>query len=80
MPSAAVMPTYARQNIVFESGSGAWLTSTTGERFLDFGSGVAGKFLRLLAKGLERRMGGEISCSGHGASFQEPPVPAERSG
>jgi acetylornithine/N-succinyldiaminopimelate aminotransferase len=41
MPSAAVMPTYARQNIVFESGSGAWLTSTTGERFLDFGSGVA---------------------------------------
>jgi acetylornithine/N-succinyldiaminopimelate aminotransferase len=40
-PSAAVMPTYARQNVVFESGAGAWLTSTTGERYLDFGSGVA---------------------------------------
>ena len=40
-PSAAVMPTYARQNLVFESGAGAWLTSTTGERYLDFGSGVA---------------------------------------
>jgi acetylornithine/N-succinyldiaminopimelate aminotransferase len=40
-PSSAVMPTYARQNLVFESGSGAWLTSTTGERYLDFGSGVA---------------------------------------
>ena len=40
-PSPAVMPTYARQNVVFESGAGAWLTSTTGERYLDFGSGVA---------------------------------------
>ena len=40
-PSSAVMPTYARQNVVFESGTGAWLTSTTGERYLDFGSGVA---------------------------------------
>jgi acetylornithine/N-succinyldiaminopimelate aminotransferase len=35
------MPTYARQNLVFESGDGAWLVSTTGERYLDFGSGVA---------------------------------------
>jgi acetylornithine/N-succinyldiaminopimelate aminotransferase len=40
-PSPAVMPTYARQNLVFESGAGAWLVSTTGERYLDFGSGVA---------------------------------------
>src|SRR5436189_4383178 len=40
-PSAAVMPTYARQNLVFESGAGAWLVATTGERYLDFGSGVA---------------------------------------
>jgi acetylornithine/N-succinyldiaminopimelate aminotransferase len=40
-PSTAVMPTYARQNLVFESGQGAWLTSTAGERYLDFGSGVA---------------------------------------
>src|SRR5439155_10042941 len=40
-PSPAVMPTYARQNIVFEKGEGAWLVSTTGERYLDFASGVA---------------------------------------
>ena len=40
-PSPAVMPTYARQNVVFESGEGAWLISTTGERYLDFASGVA---------------------------------------
>jgi acetylornithine/N-succinyldiaminopimelate aminotransferase len=40
-PSPAVMPTYARQNIVFEKGEGAWLVATSGERYLDFASGVA---------------------------------------
>ena len=40
-PSPAVMGTYARQDIVFERGEGSWLISTTGERYLDFASGVA---------------------------------------
>jgi acetylornithine/N-succinyldiaminopimelate aminotransferase len=40
-PSPSVMGTYARQNIVFEKGEGAWLVATTGERYLDFASGVA---------------------------------------
>ncbi len=40
-PSPAVMPTYARANLVFERGEGAWLVSTDGERYLDFASGVA---------------------------------------
>jgi acetylornithine/N-succinyldiaminopimelate aminotransferase len=40
-PPTAVMPTYARQNVVFERGEGAWLVSKSGERYLDFGSGVA---------------------------------------
>lgn len=40
-PSAAVMGTYARQDIVFVRGEGCWLTAETGERYLDFGSGVA---------------------------------------
>ena len=40
-PSPAVMGTYARQDIVFERGEGSWLISTAGERYLDFGSGVA---------------------------------------
>ncbi len=33
--------TYARINLAFERGDGAWLTSTEGERFLDFGGGIA---------------------------------------
>jgi acetylornithine/N-succinyldiaminopimelate aminotransferase len=35
------MGTYARQNIVFARGEGAWLIAENGERYLDFGSGVA---------------------------------------
>jgi len=35
------MSTYARQNIAFDKGEGPWLISTTGDRYLDFASGVA---------------------------------------
>jgi acetylornithine/N-succinyldiaminopimelate aminotransferase len=35
------MPTYGRQDVVFERGEGSWLISTAGERYLDFASGVA---------------------------------------
>ncbi|WBT40470.1 aspartate aminotransferase family protein [Hyphomicrobium sp. DMF-1] len=35
------MSTYARQNIVFARGEGSWLETEAGERYLDFGSGVA---------------------------------------
>jgi acetylornithine/N-succinyldiaminopimelate aminotransferase len=40
-PSPYVMPTYARQDVVFERGEGCWLIDTKGERYLDFASGVA---------------------------------------
>ena len=39
--ATAVMSTYARQNIAFERGEGAWLIATNGDRYLDFASGVA---------------------------------------
>ena len=35
------MPTYARVDLAFERGEGAWLIATNGERYLDFTSGVA---------------------------------------
>ena len=40
-PSPAVMGTYARQNLVFERGEGAWLITPSGDRYLDFASGIA---------------------------------------
>ena len=39
--TSALLPTYARIHLAFERGDGAWLTSTAGERFLDFGGGIA---------------------------------------
>jgi acetylornithine/N-succinyldiaminopimelate aminotransferase len=38
---APVLPTYSRADVSFERGEGAWLTSTDGKKYLDFGSGVA---------------------------------------
>nr|WP_246736372.1 aspartate aminotransferase family protein [Enterovirga sp. DB1703] len=35
------MPTYARSNLVFERGEGAWLITGDGRRVLDFGAGIA---------------------------------------
>ncbi len=35
------MPTYARADVAFEKGEGAYLWAEDGRRFLDFGSGVA---------------------------------------
>jgi acetylornithine/N-succinyldiaminopimelate aminotransferase len=35
------MPTYNRADLAFERGEGAWLWTSDGRRFLDFGSGIA---------------------------------------
>ncbi|MCW2275231.1 acetylornithine/succinylornithine family transaminase [Rhodoblastus acidophilus] len=39
--TSALLPTYARYPLAFERGEGAWLVSTTGENYLDFGGGIA---------------------------------------
>ncbi len=39
--TSAIAPTYARANVAFERGEGCWLVSTEGERYLDFGAGIA---------------------------------------
>lgn len=41
MSISAVMPTYARTDVMFDHGEGAWLYTVDGRRFLDFGAGVA---------------------------------------
>jgi acetylornithine/N-succinyldiaminopimelate aminotransferase len=37
----ALLPTYARHDVTFASGEGAWLTDTEGRRYLDFLGGIA---------------------------------------
>jgi acetylornithine/N-succinyldiaminopimelate aminotransferase len=39
--AAHLMPVFARADLSFEKGEGAWLTATNGQRYLDFTSGVA---------------------------------------
>jgi acetylornithine/N-succinyldiaminopimelate aminotransferase len=39
--SSHLLPTYARVDLAFERGEGAWLFTAKGERYLDFTSGVA---------------------------------------
>ncbi len=39
--TSSLLPTYARADLAFDHGTGAWLTATTGEQYLDFGGGIA---------------------------------------
>ena len=39
--TSALLPTYARAPLAFERGEGAWLVTERGERYLDFGAGIA---------------------------------------
>jgi acetylornithine/N-succinyldiaminopimelate aminotransferase len=39
--SSHLLPVFARVDLAFERGEGAWLTATNGQRYLDFTSGVA---------------------------------------
>jgi acetylornithine/N-succinyldiaminopimelate aminotransferase len=48
----ALMPTYARADLAFERGEGAWLFAADGRRFLDFGAGIAVSSLGHGHKGL----------------------------
>ncbi len=41
MSSSSLLPTYVRADVVFEKGEGAWLVTERGERYLDFGAGIA---------------------------------------
>ena len=37
----SILPTYNRSNLSFERGQGSWLETKSGERYLDFSSGIA---------------------------------------
>jgi acetylornithine/N-succinyldiaminopimelate aminotransferase len=39
--SNALLPTYARADLAFERGEGAWLITADGQKYLDFASGIA---------------------------------------
>ncbi len=65
--SGALMPTYARADLAFERGEGAYLFGDDGRRYLDFGSGVAvnalGHAHPHLVKALQDQAGKLWHCS-----------------
>jgi len=36
-----LLPVFARIDLAFDRGEGCWLVATNGERYLDFGTGIA---------------------------------------
>ncbi len=64
-PSPAVMATYGRQDVVFERGEGSWLISTTGERYLDFTSGIAVNVLGHCHPALVKALGEQAQTLWH---------------
>jgi acetylornithine/N-succinyldiaminopimelate aminotransferase len=38
---SAILPTYARADVTFERGEGVWMVASNGDRYLDFGAGIA---------------------------------------
>ena len=61
----AVMGTYARQDILFARGEGSWLYTADGDRFLDFGSGVAVNSLGHAHPRLVKALGGQAAKLWH---------------
>ena len=41
MSRSALFDTFARAPLSFERGEGSWLVSDSGQRYLDFGGGIA---------------------------------------
>jgi acetylornithine/N-succinyldiaminopimelate aminotransferase len=39
--SSSILPVYARADLTFDHGEGAWLVTADGRRYLDFGAGIA---------------------------------------
>ncbi|MBJ2153095.1 MULTISPECIES: aminotransferase class III-fold pyridoxal phosphate-dependent enzyme [Paracoccaceae] len=39
--TSALLAVFQPASMVFEQGDGAWLTATDGQRYLDFGAGIA---------------------------------------
>ncbi len=58
-----LLPVFARADVGFERGEGAWLVSTDGERYLDFTSGVAVNALGILER--EARLGPSADAAEH---------------
>jgi acetylornithine/N-succinyldiaminopimelate aminotransferase len=76
-PSGHLLPTYARVDLAFERGEGAWLIADNGDRYLDFTSGVAVNALGHAHPDLVRAIGEQATKLWHVSNLYRIPE-AER--
>ncbi len=73
----ALMPTYNRADLAFSHGQGAWLFTERGERYLDFGAGIATSSLGHNHPGLVAAIAGQAARVMHVSNLYRVPE-AER--
>ncbi|MGI6246427.1 MAG: aspartate aminotransferase family protein [Pseudochelatococcus sp.] len=57
--TSPLLPTYARADVVFETGEGVWLVARDGQRYLDLGSGIGVNALGYNHPGLLAALGAQ---------------------
>lgn len=71
--TSPLLPVYARSGLNFESGEGVWLTTTDGQRFLDFGGGIAVASLGYSHPHLVAALTAQAGKLWHTSNLHEPP-------
>jgi acetylornithine/N-succinyldiaminopimelate aminotransferase len=77
LSTSHLLPTYARVDLAFERGEGAWLVATDGSRYLDFTSGVAVNALGHAHPHLVAAIGEQVAKLSHVSNLYRIPE-AER--
>ena len=70
--SSPLLPIYARADLAFERGEGVWLVARDGERYLDFGAGIAVNVLGHAHPHLVQALTEQAANSGTPPTFTRP--------
>ena len=71
--TSPLLPVYARSGLDFDRGDGVWLTTSGGERFLDFGGGIAVASLGYSHPHLVAALTEQAGKLWHTSNLHEPP-------
>ena len=74
---SAVLPTYNRAPLAFVSGSGSWLVSEDGKRYLDLGAGIAVNALGHAHPAIVKAVSKQIATLGHVSNLYSHPAGLE---
>ena len=73
MTTSPLLPVFAYSGLEFERGDGVWLTTRDGERFLDFGGGIAVASLGYSHPHLVAALTDQASKLWHTSNLHQPP-------